>query len=62
MTLVDGYLRNDYESICNAPISFSSKKQSLVTDSSSYAEFVQIYLAAKEIVFLREILKELKFE
>jgi hypothetical protein len=62
LTLVDGNLKDDYEMICNAPISVSSKKQTLVTDSSSYAEFVQIYLAAKEIIFLREILKELKFE
>jgi histone deacetylase 1/2 len=63
ITLMDGNQEIEYNrNIFNAPISVSSKKQRLVTDSSSYAEFVQIYLATKEIVFLREILKELKFE
>jgi hypothetical protein len=62
-TLVDGNEKIDYNNILfSAPISVSSKKQNIVTDSSSYAEFVQIYTATKEIVFLREILKELKFE
>jgi hypothetical protein len=62
ITLVDGNQNITYKNIRNAPVSVTSKKQSVVTDSSSYAEFVQLYQATKEIVFLRDVLDEMNFK
>lgn len=42
-------------------ISWSSKKQPTVADSSCYAEYIALHSAAHEVVFLRQLLEGLKF-
>jgi hypothetical protein len=45
----------------NGAISWSSKKQPIVTLSSTEAEYVALTHAAKELIWLRKLLSELKF-
>src|SRR6201996_2708866 len=42
-------------------ISWSSRKQSTVADSSCYAEYIALHNASHEIVFLRQLLDGLRF-
>jgi hypothetical protein len=42
-------------------ISWSSKKQPTVADSSCYAEYIALHAAAHEAIFLRQLLNGLKF-
>ena len=41
-------------------ISWSSKKQPTVADSSCYAEYIALHSAAHEVIFLRQLLEGLK--
>ena len=42
-------------------ISWSSKKQTTVADSSCYAEYIALHSASYEVVFLRQLLEGLRF-
>jgi hypothetical protein len=44
------------------PVMWQSKKQEIVTDSTTYAEYVAMYHATKDIVWARLVLSELSFE
>lgn len=46
----------------NAPVSWSSQRQSLVSLSTMKAEYVALAHSAKEALWLRRILNELKIE
>ena len=46
----------------NGPIVWSSKRQSLVSDSSAEAEYIGQANAAKEAMFLTQLLDELGYE
>lgn len=45
--------------ICNAPVSWSSQRQKLVTLSTTESEYVAASTASKEAVWLRQLLKDL---
>lgn len=48
--------------LCGAPISWKSKRQSMVTLLSAEAEYVAGSKAAQEAVYLRQLLGDLSFE
>ena len=48
--------------INNAPVIWKSQKQSIVTDSTMYAEYVAAHIAAKNVKWLRLLMKELGHE
>lgn len=48
--------------LCGTPIIWQSKKQEIVTDSTTYAEYVAMYHATKDIIWARLVLSELGFE
>eukprot|EP00961_Rhodomonas_salina_P190841 2574721-Rhodomonas_salina.1 len=45
----------------NGPISWKSKRQSCVTLSSAEAEFVAASLCGQEVIYLRNLLRDLDF-
>jgi hypothetical protein len=47
--------------LCNAPISWASNKQSIVALSSTEAEYLAVTNAAKEAIWLRNLLTELGY-
>ena len=48
-------------SLGSGMISWSSRKQRTVADSSCYAEYIALHEASHEAVFLRELLEEIDF-
>lgn len=48
--------------LVEAPVSFKSGRQTIVTLSSTEAEYVQLTLAAKEANYLAKLLEELQYE
>ena len=42
-------------------ISWSSRKQATVADSSCYAEYIALHNASHEVIFLRQLLEGLRF-
>ncbi len=49
-------------SLCGAPISWSSRKQTSVALSTAEAEYVALSSAAQEAVWLRRLASELRFK
>ena len=45
--------------VCGGPVSWNSKTQSIVTLSSTEAEYVASCMAAREVMFLKQVMKEL---
>ena len=48
-------------SLGSGMISWSSRKQSTVADSSCYAEYIALHNASHEVIFLRQLLEGLRF-
>ncbi len=47
--------------LCNGPIAWSSKRQTITAASTAEAEYIAASLAVREVVYLRQLLSELGF-